>query len=1032
MPHRAARIINLATALLVLCFNIMLNGLFMDQSRALAQESTTAELAYVTVQTTEQEAVPNVRVIITPIDNNGVLTNASAMYETDDRGSFGLSITMSDPVASQWHVAIDGLEWELKEQTIIDRDNTTIVVKPAPLNLRYQQALLRGRTAPASLIHVQLVDSNGTPVTHVRTVIERIDDAPQSSGPRTNTSIVHRIGDAYTNNNGEMFAVNDTPIAARSSTAYRIRLESNEWDVDNPIFEPSSGVQTITVSRYPIIFVPGIMGSYLDYENPEDGNKICNIWPTSVKLISLGSCKNVSVTQHGNLIQNISSSAIFPTDVIREQSGHLSPFIGNVYVNFLNKLAETWPEWNKDDDLDMGKKSLERCESVKSGVQAGNISADETLLFAFGYDWRQTTLSNAEKLSQVIECVQEIHENRRVNLVGHSMGGLVIKQLLLNFRDKTDIQSVSTFNTQYLGSVRAIQIMGDGEYGSVSDHILEKNRLKLVARNIPGAIELLPSNDLLHVLQKQTSPALKVDGKNISNPTQVWSELGKLFGSQVTQYQLRSEVSRDDNSSIAERTELIDYLILSSSITKSTLAHVSVRNFPIAGPTYWYSMNASGDGTVNEFSSQRVTKGIDWNPKTISGSRRVITKAYCNVNGWPGGLDHTQLVQHADAINKYIAFLKDPTGLIQNNNFTRCKDGNEILSLGTPVPTSPGSGFISSLGIWPTLEWSAGNNVDSPPFGYRIQVSTDVTFKKLIVDECTTNPRYPPPAAAFSKKYIQKLYWRVNYVPHSWFSFPPKPCKWRSPDQDTWSEVRNFTNSLAAASTSAVRPLPAANICAGCTLPRSDDGSSADAVALGFTVNFYDGLTDSVYVNTNGNLSFYEPVYEFRSDTIANNSNPLLAAFFADVDTRNRSSGVVTYGRQMINGRKAFLVNYTNVGYGENKADKRNTFQIVLINRSDRAPGDFDVEYNYAQISWETGDINGGTAGLGGDSVRVGFSSGQGDANWYEFPGSGTPGRFLDTNLTTGLTKTSRGSGGIKGRHVVQFRNGVGMLVATP
>ena len=30
----------------------------------------------------------------------------------------------------------------------------------------------------------------------------------------------------------------------------------------------------------PVIFVPGIMGSYLDYKNPNDNDKVCNIWPT--------------------------------------------------------------------------------------------------------------------------------------------------------------------------------------------------------------------------------------------------------------------------------------------------------------------------------------------------------------------------------------------------------------------------------------------------------------------------------------------------------------------------------------------------------------------------------------------------------------------------------------------------------------------------------------------------------------------------------------------------------------------------------
>jgi hypothetical protein len=387
-------------------------------------------------------------------------------------------------------------------------------------------------------------------------------------------------------------------------------------------------------------------------------------------------------------------------------------------------------------------------------------------------------------------------------------------------------------------------------------------------------------------------------------------------------------------------------------------------------------------------------------------------------------------MQHADAINRYIAFLKDPTGLTHDNNFTRCKDGIEVLSLGKPKLTSPATGYISKDGLWPTLTWKPGNGVESAPFGYRIQVSLNEKFTLGLVDKCVTTSDFPSPDITFTSSFERKLFWRVNYA--TMHTLNDIECRSQNINPDTWSDVRSFTVTKASGSASAIRMLSLANICSGCRLPRSDDGSSDDAVALGFTVNYFDGLTDSVYVNTNGNLSFYEPVYEFRSDTIANNSNPMLAAFYADVDTRNSASGLVTYGRQTINGRKAFLVNYTDVGYNEKQADNRNTFQIVVIERRDIRAGDFDVEFNYARISWETGGKNGGTSGLGGISARVGFASGQGDANWYEFPGSGTPGRFLDTNLTTGLTKTSNGSGGIKGRHVVQFRNGIGRLVATP
>ena len=59
-------------------------------------------------------------------------------------------------------------------------------------------------------------------------------------------------------------------------------------------------------------------------------------------------------------------------------------------------------------------------------------------------------------------------------------------------------------------------------------------------------------------------------------------------------------------------------------------------------------------------------------------------------------------------------------------------------------------------------------------------------------------------------------------------------------------------------------------------------------------------------------------------------------------------------------------VNYIDVGYYSQHTDKTNSFQLVLIERADQHPGDFDIEFNYARIAWETGDASGGLGGLGG------------------------------------------------------------------
>jgi len=95
---------------------------------------------------------------------------------------------------------------------------------------------------------------------------------------------------------------------------------------------------------------------------------------------------------------------------------------------------------------------------------------------------------------------------------------------------------------------------------------------------------------------------------------------------------------------------------------------------------------------------------------------------------------------------------------------------------------------------------------------------------------------------------------------------------------------------------------------------------------------------------------------------------------------------------------------------------------LVLIDRSDRTNGDFDLEFNYSQIQWETGDVSGGSDGLGGSSARAGYAST--NSSTFEINGSGVNGAFLDTNMVTGLIYTNFNST-VPGRYVFQFHNGV-------
>lgn len=210
--------------------------------------------------------------------------------------------------------------------------------------------------------------------------------------------------------------------------------------------------------------------------------------------------------------------------------------------------------------------------------------------------------------------------------------------------------------------------------------------------------------------------------------------------------------------------------------------------------------------------------------------------------------------------------------------------------------------------------------------------------------------------------------------------------------------------------------------CRDSTLPRNDDGSTG-VVDLPFLLDFYGQGYRQAFVNNNGNITFDQPLTTYTPFGLIATYLPIIAPFFADVDTRG-GEGVTTYGTTTYDGHQAFCVSWPRVGYYPNQVDKLNTFQLLLVQRADWGNGDFDIVFNYDSILWETGGASGGSGGLGGASAYAGFSSGSGSEDTsYELPGSGVNGALLDSNATTGLANSSRGTA-VPGRFVFSIRNG--------
>jgi hypothetical protein len=200
-------------------------------------------------------------------------------------------------------------------------------------------------------------------------------------------------------------------------------------------------------------------------------------------------------------------------------------------------------------------------------------------------------------------------------------------------------------------------------------------------------------------------------------------------------------------------------------------------------------------------------------------------------------------------------------------------------------------------------------------------------------------------------------------------------------------------------------------------------------VNLGFSADFFGTTYTQAYVNNNGNITFDSPLATFTPFGLNGTNRVIIAPFFGDVDTRGATSNPVTFGSGVLGGHNAFAVNWFNVGVYSELAIF-NTFQLVLIDRSDIAAGDFDFEFDYTQINWEAGQASGSNnQGLGGFPARVGYSSGGVSPTSFELPGSGVAGAFLDTNSASGLIFNELGTAfdgtSLDGRYAFSVRNGV-------
>jgi len=201
------------------------------------------------------------------------------------------------------------------------------------------------------------------------------------------------------------------------------------------------------------------------------------------------------------------------------------------------------------------------------------------------------------------------------------------------------------------------------------------------------------------------------------------------------------------------------------------------------------------------------------------------------------------------------------------------------------------------------------------------------------------------------------------------------------------------------------------------TLAPFDDTYSGNFPS--FPIDFFGSTASALSVSSNGALT-HGNLWPIDFDQLQQHT-PIIAPFFANID--NRYGGTIQWGFDLIGGRQVLGAQWLDVMAYGGDPDKRNSFQLIITDRSDVAVGAFDFEFNYDTITWDTSAHAWWEADPSPDIARAGYAS-QDGLTLFELPGSGIAGALLDDNPETGLIHHSRNAS-VDGRYLFEVRGGV-------
>jgi len=348
----------------------------------------------------------------------------------------------------------------------------------------------------------------------------------------------------------------------------------------------------------PLIFIPGIAGSHL-----VDSTNNRELWP------GVG-------TSHNSLTLDPDESPnrnIIATDVIRRVQTLFGITLQTVYAPLLEALTSRGDFREYLVNNNPARRTAAGCDlSQKRDDPAANPN-----LFVFAYDWRKGNKESADELKDYVGCVQKFHPNSKVNIVAHSMGGLLARRYILENPGK--VKKLITIASPWVGTPKGIYVLETGD-GDFSFLLIWNSTLRRLARFFPAIHELMPSQGYYDLGGLPFAEQGDFNRNGVSNETYTYTQQTDLLDSRYprtgsrpgsTNLTLHEFPGQDDWQGDNSNVEY--HHIFGEQFDNHTIGQVIAKRETICSiqsdlcydKEYFFPQVTNGDGTVTKRSALR-------------------------------------------------------------------------------------------------------------------------------------------------------------------------------------------------------------------------------------------------------------------------------------------------------------------------------------------------------------------------------------------------------------------------------------------